>query len=1006
MKAMTESENRGKLWMSTQQSSPMDLNGHDSAMSAMLQSTVTFVAEASSPETQRSKSKSENDMRFLERSFSAAGAAVLSAILVNPLDVAKTRLQAQAAGVPYSHPLSNVMSRMAYFGPNMLFADLRCSPSCPRVGIHGTVAICPPDCFQYKGTWDVFYKIIRQGWSSKRVAGLDTNCCASSSEGFARLWRGTNAGLALAVPTVGIYLPCYDIFRNRLEEFTAQNAPTLTVYVPLVAGSLARSLACATCYPIELARTRMQAFKEIHGGKKPAGVFKTLVEVVSHFKSTNNVQSLRSYRVLWTGIGAQLARDVPFSAICWSTLEPMRRKLLSLVGEDANAASVLGANFSAGFVSGSLAAAATCPLDVAKTRRQIEFSDCLGMPTKGFKMEILTLLTRMKIKKEQKAQVAGSSRVRDVSSRFDRELRRLECTVKFKGSDSGRGKEWEGREKVIMSLIKSQRVDLVCLQETKVQEMSNGLVRSLGVGRFPMEWNKSSRLSSTMRRFSEIIEELELRDLPLQGGFLLPRESLLPRTIFDHHPILLDKEGVRNGPSHFSFILAEKLKALKSFLKIWNKEVFGNVSSRKDFALNQVMFWDSMEGTRPSSIEKQIARQLVREEYKKDFHEQGRFVKSLNASFLVLIPKKGRAEDLKDYKPISLVGSLYKLLAKVLANRLKKVSNTCGLICKLDIEKTYDHVNWNFLLLVLNKMGFGDKWVRWIKWCISIVSFSVIVNDSPLGFFQSSRRLRVRVRGREGEKVSHLLFADDILVFCEPSEGRWENIEELAQKFGCKVGALPSFYLGLPLGASFKSISVWEVEVAANSKEFSLGRRGLGAETRLWYSEERGAFWQKEISRKYGEDEGGWHSCEVRDRTSFPSLFVLVASKGAWVEEVWSASFDGGCWAPCFSKHLNDWEMDIVEWFLLRLQEWRNDPARALRMTTRQTLLEVWRMYIGGEPLSILGFLEWLATRNGGMKGLFTGAGPRVARAGPSVGIVVSFYEVVKYGLHHQFSTS
>ena len=69
-------------------------------------------------------------------------------------------------------------------------------------------------------------------------------------------------------------------------------------------------------------------------------------------------------------------------------------------------------------------------------------------------------------------------------------------------------------------------------------------------------------------------------------------------------------------------------------------------------------------------------------------------------------------------------------------------SNTCGLICKLDIEKTYDHVNWNFLLLVLNKMGFGDKWVRWIKWCISIVSFSVIVNDSPLGFFQSSRRLR------------------------------------------------------------------------------------------------------------------------------------------------------------------------------------------------------------------------------------------------------------------------
>lgn len=46
------------------------------------------------------------------------------------------------------------------------------------------------------------------------------------------------------------------------------------------------------------------------------------------------------------------------------------------------------------------------------------------------------------------------------------------------------------------------------------------------------------------------------------------------------------------------------------------------------------------------------------------------------------------------------------------------------------------------------------------------------------------------------------------------------------------------------------------------------------------------------------------------------------------------------------------------------------------------------------------------AHRDGGMRGLFTGMGPRVARAGPSVGIVVSFYEVVKYVLHRQYSSS
>lgn len=62
---------------------------------------------------------------------------------------------------------------------------------------------------------------------------------------------------------VGIYLPCYDLFRNWLEDLTAQNIPGATPYVPLVAGSLARSLACATCYPIELARTRMQVEKMI-----------------------------------------------------------------------------------------------------------------------------------------------------------------------------------------------------------------------------------------------------------------------------------------------------------------------------------------------------------------------------------------------------------------------------------------------------------------------------------------------------------------------------------------------------------------------------------------------------------------------------------------------------------------------------------------------------------------------------------------------------------------------
>ena len=110
-----------------------------------------------------------------------------------------------------------------------------------------------------------------------------------------------------------------------------------------------------------------------------------------------------------------------------------------------------------------------------------------------------------------------------------------------------------------------------------------------------------------------------------------------------------------------------------------------------------------------------------------EFYQHSKFEKSLNATFIALIPKKNGASNIRDFRPISLVGSVYKILAKVLANHLKEVldqlisesqnsfvggkkildsiliANECvdsrvkgkipGVICKLDIEKAYDHVN-------------------------------------------------------------------------------------------------------------------------------------------------------------------------------------------------------------------------------------------------------------------------------------------------------------------------
>lgn len=122
-----------------------------------------------------------------------------------------------------------------------------------------------------------------------------------------------------------------------------------------------------------------------------------------------------------------------------------------------------------------------------------------------------------------------------------------------------------------------------------------------------------------------------------------------------------------------------------------------------------------------------------------------------------------------------------------------------GIMCKLDIEKVYDHVNWKFILNLLKQMGFGEKRIGWISFCISTVKYSILVNGEPVGFFPSGRGLRQGdpllpfifvlamegfgsmmrrailsncIRGATGKtkEICHLLYADDTIIFCEPSE--------------------------------------------------------------------------------------------------------------------------------------------------------------------------------------------------------------------------------------------
>ena len=152
-----------------------------------------------------------------------------------------------------------------------------------------------------------------------------------------------------------------------------------------------------------------------------------------------------------------------------------------------------------------------------------------------------------------------------------------------------------------------------------------------------------------------------------------------------------------------------------------------------------------------------------------EFHHDGRLPKGINTTFIALIPKVVSPQRLNDFRPISLVGCMYKVLAKLLANWLRSViesvvsdcqsafvkgkqildgilvSNeaiddarrleTEMLLFKVDFEKAYDSLDFNYLDVVMKKMNFPTLWRKWMSECVGTATTSVLVNGSPMEEF-------------------------------------------------------------------------------------------------------------------------------------------------------------------------------------------------------------------------------------------------------------------------------
>nr|GEV48573.1 RNA-directed DNA polymerase, eukaryota, reverse transcriptase zinc-binding domain protein [Tanacetum cinerariifolium] len=315
-----------------------------------------------------------------------------------------------------------------------------------------------------------------------------------------------------------------------------------------------------------------------------------------------------------------------------------------------------------------------------------------------------------------------------------------------------------------------------------------------------------------VKAFNSFIVNAGLVEVPLGGCSFTISSTSLDRFLSDHRPIIMLEAHYEYGLIPFKFfhywfeldgfdkLHKESLNSRKSILKADLANLDGaidkgegsNADGHRRREVVEVEKVGVMEMAQKAKIKWSIEGdeelknndleiEVSNEEIKRAVWDCGidkapgpdgftfEIPKRGNSSFITLIPKVPNANMVKDFRPISLIGSLYKVISKVLANRLVTVLEDIvdeiqsafvsdsqildgpfilnenvhwcmykkkqSMIFKVDFEKAYDSVRWDFIDDILRRFGFGEIWCKWIQSCLYSSRASVLVNGSLMKEF-------------------------------------------------------------------------------------------------------------------------------------------------------------------------------------------------------------------------------------------------------------------------------